>query len=185
MGILKAFLPFIAFALVDRLLGSTAGLVVGAVVALVMLGYETLALRRSAKLIEIGTAILFGGLALYAIVAQPGWSVMGVRLRVDSGLLLIVLASLAVGRPFTLQYAREQTDSTIWETPEFKRVNVVITAAWAVAFAIIVVAEYAVVTVPGMSPRLGVWAIIGSLAGAFWFTGWYPEQAKKDATLRN
>jgi hypothetical protein len=31
---------------------------------------------------------------------------MGVRLRVDGGLLLIVLVSLAIGKPFTLQYAR-------------------------------------------------------------------------------
>jgi hypothetical protein len=33
---------------------------------------------------------------------------VGVRLRVDAGLLLIVLITLLVGKPFTLQYAREQ-----------------------------------------------------------------------------
>ena len=53
---------------------------------------------------------LFGGLAVYALLGGPAWTVIGVRLRVDAGLLLIVLASMAVGRPFTLQYARERAD---------------------------------------------------------------------------
>ena len=61
--------------------------------------------------LEIGTAILFGSLAPYALLGRPAWSVIGVRLAVDAGLLLIVLASMVLGRPFTLQYAREQVAS--------------------------------------------------------------------------
>ncbi|MBL6081845.1 hypothetical protein JMJ56_28065 [Belnapia sp. T18] len=53
-------------------------------------------------MLKIGTAILFGGLALYALLNQPTWSVIAVRLMVDAGLLLIVLASMAMRRPFTL-----------------------------------------------------------------------------------
>src|SRR5689334_12198735 len=58
--------------------------------------------------------LLFGGLTLYAVLEEPTWSVIGVRLCVDSGLLLIVLVSMAVGRPFTLQYAREQVAREFW-----------------------------------------------------------------------
>jgi hypothetical protein len=70
---------------------------------------------KSQKILEIGTAILFGGLALYAVLGGPVWSILGVRLRVDVGLFLMVLTTLIVGKPFTLQYAREQVPESLLE----------------------------------------------------------------------
>ena len=87
MGILLAFAPFIGFALVDRLVGPTQGLFAGAVVAAALLARDLATPRRTPKILEVGTALLFGGLALYAALAEPTWSVIGVRLRVDAGLL--------------------------------------------------------------------------------------------------
>src|SRR3954470_13371636 len=118
MGILLAFAPFIAFAIVDRLAGSTEGLVTGAVVSTGLL-LRDLILGRTAKVLEIGTAILFGSLAVYALLSRLAWSVIGVRLVVDAGLLLIVLASLGMRRPPTLQYAREQVAPEFWNAPDF------------------------------------------------------------------
>lgn len=177
MGILLAFAPFITFAIVDRLAGSTEGLLTGAVVAIGLLLRDLIG-GRTAKVLEIGTAILFGGLALYALLSRPAWSVIGVRLIVDAGLLLIVLGSLAMHRPFTLQYAREQVAPELWDAPEFIHTNYVITAVWAVAFAAMVAAEWALLAVPGMPPRLGIVVIIVALVGAVKFTGWYPNHMK-------
>ena len=67
MGILLAFAPFIAFALIDRLAGPTEGLVAGAVVSAGLL-LRDLVGGRTAKVLEIGTAILFGSLAPYALL---------------------------------------------------------------------------------------------------------------------
>jgi hypothetical protein len=121
---------------------------------------------RTAKVLEIGAAILFGGLALYALLGRPAWSVIGVRLAVDTGLLVIVLASIVMGRPFTLQYAREQVAPEHWDTPEFVRANYVVAA------------ELALLTLPGMSPRIGIVAIVLALIGAVKFTRWYPDRVK-------
>jgi hypothetical protein len=55
-----------------------------------------------------GTFLLFAGLALHALLREAAWSVIGVRLCAEAGLLLIVTASILTGRPFTLQYARGQ-----------------------------------------------------------------------------
>lgn len=169
MGILLAFAPFIAFALVDRLAGPTEGLCAGAIVSLGLLLRDVIQ-GKTVKVLEVGTVILFGGLALYALLNQPAWSVIAVRLMVDAGLLLIVLASMAIQRPFTLQYAREQVSPELWNAPEFVRTNYVITAVWALAFAVMVAAELALLTLPGMSPRLGVAAIVFALVGAVKFT---------------
>jgi hypothetical protein len=142
------------------------------------LGRGSITPGRTPKILEIGTALLFGGLALYAALAEPTWSVIGVRLCVDIGLFLIVLITMAVGRPFTLQYAREQVAPESWSSSEFTRTNYIITAVWALAVFVMVMAELALLYIPDLPHRIGVIAIILALVGAVKFTGWYPEHAK-------
>jgi hypothetical protein len=57
---------------------------------------------------------------------------MAVRLAVAAGLPAIVLASLAAGRPFTLQYARERVPKQYWHAPLFLTINRRI--AWALGW---------------------------------------------------
>jgi hypothetical protein len=144
MQILVAFAPFLAFAVVDRMAGSLAGLVAG---ALLLLGREALLRKHSPKILDIGTTILFCGLSVYFGAVQPSWSVIAVRLVVDSG-LIIVLISLAVGKPFTLQYAREKVSTELWDRPEFRKINYVISSVWAFAFAVMVLAEATILFAP-------------------------------------
>ena len=179
MGILLAFAPFIAFALLDRIVRPTEALAAGAAVSAVLIVRDLVGLRRSVKVLEIGTFVLFTGLALYTVLNGATWSVIGVRLCVDAGLLLVVLASMAAGRPFTLQYARDQVAPEFWNRPEFIRTNYIITSAWALAFAVMVLAELALLYVPGLPPRAGIVAIVLALVGAVKFTGWYPEREKR------
>jgi hypothetical protein len=183
MGIWLAFAPFIAFAVVDRLIGSTEGLLAGAAVSLALLVRDRTSGAREIKILDAGTAVLFCGLACFAVMAKPDWSIVAVRLVVDTGLLLIVLLSLAIGKPFTLQYAREQVSPEFWNTREFYRTNVVISSAWALAFAVMVVAELILLYQPDVPRRVGVIAIVVALVAAVKFTSWYPE-SRKSAELR-
>ena len=176
MGMLLAFAPFIVFALIDRLIGATQGLIAGAAVALGVIAYDWIGRRKAPKVLEAGTALLFGGLALYAALSGPIGSIVGVRLRVDAGLLLIVLVSIAIRRPFTLQYAREQVSRELWDHAEFIRTNYVITAVWALAFAVLVIADLVLLYLPDLPPRVGLIATVLALTGAFKFTAWYPDR---------
>nr|WP_314073834.1 hypothetical protein [uncultured Roseococcus sp.] len=178
MSILLAFLPFLVFAVVDRTIGATEGLVAGAVTSLGMLARDVFIFRASPKILEIGTVLLFGGLAAYAVFGSPDWSLMEVRLRVDLGLLAIVLASLAVRRPFTMQYARESVPRELWNSPEFIRANDVITAVWAMAFFVMVLADLALIFMPSIRPAVGILATVAALVGAVKFTNWYPNRTK-------
>jgi hypothetical protein len=153
-------------------------LVAGALVSAALLVRDLITPGRAPKMLEIGTILLFGGLALYAVLGRASWYVIGVRLCVDAGLLVIVLVSIAIGRPFTLQYAKERVAPEFWTSPEFIRTNYVITAIWALAFAVMVIAELALLYIPGVSPRIGIIAIVLALVGAVKFTGWYPERVK-------
>jgi hypothetical protein len=178
LGILLAFAPFIVFAIVDRFAGAQIGLVAGASTPAILLLRDLITPSRSPKILEIGTFVLFCCLAFYGWLGHPTWSVIGVRVCVDSGLLAIVLLSMLVRRPFTLQYARETVPREHWDSSEFLRTNYVITAVRALAFAVMVIAELALLYVPNLPKRAGVIAIVVALVGAVKFTGWYPDHSR-------
>jgi hypothetical protein len=184
---LLAFAPFIAFAAIDRLVGPMEGMFAGFAVSVVLLIREW-SQGRGAKVLEIGTAVLFGALACYAWLANPAWSLWGVRLVVDSGLLLIVLVSIAIRQPFTLQYARERVPEDVQASAEFVRTNYVITAAWALAFAVMVAADLVLTYMPDLPQRFGIIPTVLALVGVFKFTAYYPERrgaaARSAAPLR-
>jgi hypothetical protein len=179
MRLLLAFAPFIAFAAVDLLIGPREGLIAGAAVSALVLLRDWLN-HKSAKVLEIGSVLLFGGLAIWAFTEGATWSIIGVRLRVDAGLLIIVLVSLAIGRPFTLQHARDEVPQEHWNSPAFVRTNYVITAIWALAFAVLVIADLVLLYLPEVPHRVGILATILALVGAFKFTAWYPKRGRKD-----
>ncbi len=181
MAMLLAFAPFIAFAVLDRLAGGVAALIAGAVVAAILVARDLASKTRRPKLLEIGTLALFVGLALFAVIGGQSWSLFGVRLRVDLGLFLLVVLSLAIRRPFTLQYARETVAPELWKTEAFVRANYVITAVWALAFAALVGADALLVYAPNLSPRIGIIITIAALLGAFKFTSWYPTRQARIA----
>jgi hypothetical protein len=176
MGILLAFMPFLAFALGDRLLGSTAGLIAGALTSAALLVRSGSGRGRSLKILEVGTLCLFFGLLLFAFVAKPAWSILHVRLCVDSGLLAIVLISIAVRRPFSIQYAREQVPTEYWTAPGFIHANYVITTVWAAAFLVMVIADLTMLYLRAVPLSVGIVATVIAVVLAATFTGWYPKR---------
>jgi hypothetical protein len=181
MNLLLAFAPFIVFVVLERLFGIPAGLDGAALTAAALLVRDLLVRGRSPKLLGTGTLLLFGGLALLVPLIGGDWSIADVRLRVDAGLLLIVLLSMVLGRPFSLQYAREDMDQRVerqhGESPDFLRIHYVISAAWAAAFGVLVLGDAVTAFMPGALPQAGS-VLVPALAllAAAWFTGWYPEQ---------
>jgi hypothetical protein len=178
MGILLAFAPFFVFIVVERLLGVTAGLAAATATSAGLLVRDALSRKKTIKVLEIGTLLLFGGLTAYTVMVKTAWSIPAVRLWVDAGLLVIVLVSLAVRQPFTLQYAREQVSRELWDTPEFVRTNYIITAVWAGAFALMVAADLMMLFVPALPTFVAILVTVAALWGAARFTSWYPERAR-------
>ena len=180
MGIFLGFLPFVAFAVLNGRLGATDALLAGAAVsaALIVRGWRS---GVSPKVLEVGTLILFLAVALYAATAGGALSATGVQLCVNGGLFAIVLVSLLLRRPFTLQYAREQVPQAYWDNPAFLRTNYVITTGWALAFLVMTVAEAAMLYVPTLPRATEEIVIVAALAGAIGFTNWYAGTRRRAA----
>jgi hypothetical protein len=180
VSILLGLSPFLVFFALMRLVTPVAGLS-GALAASSLLCLRMWWRGESVKILEVGSLILFGLLTAYTLLASPRWTVATVRLAVDGGLLGIALVSLAIDRPFTLQYARERVPEQFWGLPIFLITNRIITAVWAATFAIHVAADGAAEYVPAIPIWLDVAASIAALVGAIWFSRWYPEAVRRRA----
>jgi len=180
VDILFGFAPYIVFFAALKLFAVEPALWAAACVALLIIGRNRVR-GRSLKVLEIGSAVVFTVVAAFTSVEHWHWTLMGVRLAVDCGLLAIVLASLAIDRPFTLQYARERVPEEVWTNPLFLSINRRITWVWAAAFAALVAAHAAVVFVPGTPVFLDIAVTVLALLGAFQFTERYPEVARSRA----
>lgn len=181
MNILLAFAPFLTFALLQDQLGASDALLAATTVAALLMARDVVIKRKSLKLLEVGSLLLFGGLAFASRFLHFNPSVMVVRLWVDGGVLAIVAVSLLVGQPFTLQYAREQVRPEIAATARFRTVNFQLTLAWAVAFTVNVAADAAMLYAPGFTPEAGMVVGLAALAGAALLTAWLPKAARPKA----
>jgi hypothetical protein len=179
MSILLGLAPFILFFVVMRFGTPLIALTAATVVAAILMGRG--AMRGvSPKILEIGSLILFGVLTLYTLAAHADWSIAGVRLAVDGGLALIVLVSLAIRRPFTLQYAREQVPEQFWSSPIFLRTNALITGAWFGAFLISAACDAAAIWLPSVPLVAEIVLSVGAFVAAVWFSVWYPAHVRRN-----
>lgn len=117
--------------------------------------------RGSLKAPELVAAAFF---ALLPACEPLGWSWP----RENTGLVIhLVLAGMAfggiaLGSPFTLQYARDEWPREYWRAPQFVAVNSVITAMWGVIF---LAGALAFRIDPTTAPAVGVVAtVVGIMA---------------------
>jgi hypothetical protein len=130
---------------------------------------------RSIKMLGAGSAVLFAALGGYITLVDSSWSSSAVKLTVDCGVLAIALLSLAIRRPFTLQYAREVVDAETAVLPGFRRVNYILSTAWTVAFLLMMIANALMIYVPGLPLWSGIVIAFAARNTALYFTKWYPE----------
>ncbi len=106
-----------------------------------------------------------------------------IRLVINGGLMVIMLISLAMKKPFTLPYAKEQTPPPIWDLPIFLQVNMTISSAWAAAFGVMTAADLAAflgfLSLP-LDIAVGLLALIGAIV----FSVRYPAVVRKGSDCR-
>ena len=182
MELLLAFSPFLAFLVGERHLGLVPALWGGAAVAVALVVRARLRGTREVRVLEVGTAILFAATAACAMTV-PGiaWSVGLVRLVVDVGLMALVLAGIAIGRPFTLAFARAKVSAERAASPQFLRTASLVAAAWAGAFGVLAIADVVLIVEPAWPVAVPIAIGVAGLLGALWFTRWLPARVRRDA----
>ena len=137
LSLVVGFLPWIVFSFVAQRLAAD-GVAWSALIAVVMSAVGVLwdRRRRGPQILDLGSLVLFGVIAVVGFVGGPGvdrWLFEWGRPLVGVALGLYLLLTVPV-LPFTAEYARQTTPREYWDSPTFTRINRVLSAAWGVAF---------------------------------------------------
>jgi uncharacterized membrane protein len=175
---LAPWLPWLAFLVIAP--GSMGRLAAGLLVAL--LGGAVLAAMRLYRGVLMWAGLSFFALALIAVFGLHNmWFLKHLAVIANAMLAMGAWGSLVLGRPFTIEFARETVDPARWTDPLFIRVNQVITAVWAAVFTFNAAAAW-------MQTRQSwpVWAgyvvQFGALSAATLFTSWYPKHVRRSVS---
>jgi hypothetical protein len=174
MTIFLILAPYGAFAALMLVTSAAISLFASAAICLAVVAYDMLG-GRSIKMLGAGSAILFAAIGGYITLVDSSLSTPAVKLAVDVGVFAISLVSLAIRRPFTLQYARELVDTETTALPGFLRVNYIITVAWTAAFLLMMIANVLMMYVPGLPLWSGLAIAFAARNSAAYFTQWYPQ----------
>ena len=177
MNYLRGFVPWIAFAAVSSVgwqWGALAGLALAA--ALFAQGRRR-GTPVDSQVLEISTIVYFVVLTAFSFLvpASPVQHFVGAISM--AWLALTAWGGLAVGRPFTLGIAKQQTPEQLWTSPIFLRINVVLTAAWAIAFTVTALVLTALDVAQAGTVATVVVQVAGFVAPAI-FTARYPERVR-------
>ncbi|MBH1933249.1 hypothetical protein I5Q34_02915 [Streptomyces sp. AV19] len=177
MDYLRGFIAWIAFAVVSSYSlqwGAVAGLAVGVGV----LAKELRSGTRAEALVLEGSGALFFAVLTGLAFAFP----RGPLAEYSGALSLAWLAvtawgTVAVRRPFTTGIAKRQAPPAVWETPLFRRINTVLTSAWATAFTV-TAGGVAAVHAAGVGGGIPVLCQIAGFVLPMLFTGQYLKKVR-------
>ena len=186
MMIFLILAPFGAFALLMLVTSAVISLFAAAAICLGVVGIDVYR-GRSVKMLGAGCVVVFTGLGAYIALVDPNLSQSTVKLVVDAGVLAIALASIAIRKPFVLQYALEAVDTEVAKLPGFRKAVYVITWAWAGAFVLMIVGNALTIYVPGLPIWSSLLIAFAARNSAAFFTTWYPQyrKAKYDVAATN
>lgn len=149
--------------------GSVGGLIVMAI------SVSSQYRRRAVRIMDCTSLGYFAAAAI--ITASPAITILQeYHVAIVWGVFAVVAwATLAIGFPFTIQYARERAPREAWDTPLFRRMNVTMTVVWALIFTL--GAAMGVVTlVAGHAFMLGVVIPTTAMVAGFIFNKLYPKR---------
>ncbi|CRZ16613.1 hypothetical protein [Mycolicibacterium neworleansense] len=136
------------------------------------------------EVLGVAYFVVLAAVGLVATSGQKAWLEMWSGEVTNASLALFALVSLLIGRPYTTAYARDVIPPDRWDTPLFKRTNVVVTAVWAAAFGFSASVGFLGDVVYGSTDNFWTgWILqLGALFFAVAVTEFYPEYARaKDA----
>jgi hypothetical protein len=191
-GMFIGFLPWIVYWSLVGNVSFRVAVVIACAISVAISGQAFLQ-RRAPKVIEAGGTILFVLLLLLTFLTNDAFLERWLQPITNGGLFLIALVSVLIGKPFTLQYAREHAAPEMVETPLFFHVNLIITWVWVLAFAVMTASSLIPPFVQGRATLtdstsllsiLCYWIIPFSALGlaalfTFWFPDWFVRQRQK------
>jgi len=174
---LISFLPWILFGIFagHSLIELEIALLLSLVIS-VIVGYRDM---RGKLIVPCVTFSFFLFMVIALIVLQLYSIIPYIGMASNLVLTGIAFGSLAIGTPFTIQYAKRDVPKERWENPVFIHINKILTSFWGVLFLLGLLISIYKFFYPG---ALGIFSDaymwISIIVGVI-FTMKYPDYAKK------
>ncbi len=178
--LLLTFAPWLSFLIIarDSLFRLKLGLVVALVLSVVM------GITRLHRGVILWAGLLFFTYATVAVALLNNmWTAQHMGIMANGALAVSTWLTIAIRKPFTLDYAREHTDPSLWDHPLFIRTNFVIASVWGLTFSVSTILAWGKIEHFILS-ELGYEVITYTfLIGALAFTTWYPNYVRRRREL--
>jgi uncharacterized membrane protein len=132
--LLLAFAPWIVFGLIaGQSFFSLEIAIIVCIAITLLLGYKQM---KKGYYLTWVTFIFFILSFITAVLMKNMWVASHLSVLSFMTLAAVTWGSLLIGEPFTLQYAKEDVERSLWDNKSFIHTNQVITAFWGVIFLI-------------------------------------------------
>ncbi|MBA2649610.1 MAG: hypothetical protein H0U75_08485 [Legionella sp.] len=146
--------------------------IIGAFIAAIVFQIHEL---RKGFVLSWGTLIFFFFMMVGVVGLKNKWVIQYASLISNGGLSLIVLISLLIGKPFTIQYAKESVPKEKWQHPLFIRINYLLSGFWLIMF----LCGFGVAFIHTRHPKISDWIIIIlsylPILFSIWVSQWFPK----------
>ncbi|OGT07502.1 MAG: hypothetical protein A2X78_00455 [Gammaproteobacteria bacterium GWE2_37_16] len=178
-GVLIGFLPWILFYILP--LHTAQQLKVG-ITGLLLLTLVTSYKDLKRKFILPWVTLAFFVFSFVGVVMfDLEFLMSNMAILVNSALVCVALGSLAIGKPFTLQYARAEVAKEKWQHPVFIFINQVLTFVWGMSF-LFNLSVNVIHKIHPYSNLIVSMLVNGSTLGALFFTIWFPKWYRNKIT---
>jgi len=178
LKLILSFAPWIAFLIIAH--GSLYRLKVGLLVAAALT--VVMAVTKLHRGVIMWVGIAFFICATVAVVGfENMWTARYMGILANGALALGTWLTLAMGKPFTLEYARDHADPSIWNSPSFVRTNYIIAIAWGAVFTAGTALAWVKTQDTGYSELTLELTNYSLMLSCVIFTNWYPAQVKRQA----
>lgn len=176
--LIMAFAPWLAFLIIAH--GSLFRLKLGLIIALVLsIGMGIARLHRGV-ILWVGL-VFFTSATLDVVVFDNMWIVKYMGIIASGVLAISTWLTVIFKKPFTMDYAKEHTDPSLWNSQMFISTNMILTSAWGMAFTINAFLAWGKME-HFILPEFGYELISYTfLIGTAAFTSWYPGYARRTA----
>ena len=176
LKLILAFAPWLAFLFIAH--GSLFRLKLGLIIALVL--SIVMGVSRLHRGVILWVGLGFFSCASLAVIGFGNmWAVKHMGIAASGVLAISTWLTVISGKPFTMDYAKEHVDPSLWTTPSFISTNMVLTSVWGLTFTMNALLAWGKMEHFGL-PELGYEIISYTfLIGTAAFTSWYPGYMRR------
>lgn len=178
LKLLVAFAPWLSFLVIAH--GGLLRLKIGLLVALGLSVVMGVARLHRGIILWVGL-VFFSYASAAVFLFEDMWTIRHMGILASGALAAGAWLTIVIGKPFTLDYAREHADPSLWNHPSFIRTNMWLTAVWAMTFSLNTALAWSKMHGVVLSDLVYELVSYALMIGAAFFTTWYPAHLRRKA----